>query len=426
MGHTIRIGGGTTPEFESVQRLFQQQMQTLAEENAQLCVYHRGEKVVDLWGSVQDDADFGPDSLVNVFSSGKSLEAIAIASLVDRGLLDYDSRVSNYWPEFNGSGKEDVTVADVMRHEAGLASFDTSIDMDDLLPENIKANRVGSVIERQDRRFRNPDAGKREYHAMTRGWIANELFRRVDPQGRTIGEFIGQDISGPLAADVAIGLDETQLPRVKKITPLGIGAHILASLRPKFLGRKVLHSFFQLMARMLRILLSIRKGAGASTTPPVRGMARIEFFNEPGMRRGETPSANAHCSARGLARVAAMMAAKGRLDGVQCLGENAWQALHDKPIPAQMGGVMPTRFTQGGVDQFLPCEKGSPLMERAFNNGREGFYGWMGLGGSIFQWHPQLDIGFAFVPTSLHMLDFLNERGKVFQKEILRCAAQAR
>jgi hypothetical protein len=86
-----------------------------------------------------------------------------------------------------------------------------------------------------------------------------------------------------------------------------------------------------------------------------------------------------------------------------------------------MGGLFKTRFTQGGVDQFLPCDSGSSQLERDFNEGREGFYGWMGLGGSIFQWHPEYDIGFGFVPTSLHVLDFLNERGKVYQKEVLTC-----
>jgi hypothetical protein len=89
-----------------------------------------------------------------------------------------------------------------------------------------------------------------------------------------------------------------------------------------------------------------------------------------------------------------------------------------------MGSMMITRFTQGGVDCFMPCTENSTWAERSFNEGREGFYGWMGLGGSIFQWHPGLDIGFAFVPTSLHTLDFLNERGKRYQAELLRCAAR--
>ena len=80
----IQINGIVAPGFESVEKLYEQQMKTMAEQNTQLCVYYRGEKVVDLWASATDDSDFSADSLVNVFSSGKSLEAIAIASLALR------------------------------------------------------------------------------------------------------------------------------------------------------------------------------------------------------------------------------------------------------------------------------------------------------------------------------------------------------
>ena len=205
------INGTTAAGFEPVQQLFEKQMHTLAEENAQLCIYHRGQKVVDLWYSKADGPIFKPDSLVNVFSSGKSLEAIAIASLVGKGLLNYETRVEDVWPEYRGGGKENTRVADVMRHEAGLANFDTAIDVDDLLPENIKANRLGNIIEKQEQHFRSPEVGRREYHAMTRGWIVNEVFRRVDPAGRTIGEYLAEEISGPLDADVMVGLNAEQL-----------------------------------------------------------------------------------------------------------------------------------------------------------------------------------------------------------------------
>ena len=77
--------------------------------------------------------------------------------------------------------------------------------------------------------------------------------------------------------------------------------------------------------------------------------------------------------------------------------------------------------TQGGVNLFYEINAKSTGLERAFNGGRKGFYGWMGLGGSIFQWHPGHEIGFGYVPTSLHVLDFLNERGKTYQTEVLRC-----
>jgi len=124
----IRIHGTVAPGFESVEQLFEYQMRTLAERNAQLCVYYRGEKVVDLCASATGDGTFSANSLVNVFSSGKSLEAIAIAFLVTKGLLSYDAKITQYWPEFGAKGKDGLTVADLMRHEAGLANFDTSID----------------------------------------------------------------------------------------------------------------------------------------------------------------------------------------------------------------------------------------------------------------------------------------------------------
>ena len=332
------INGTTASGFEHVKRLFERQMRNLAEENAQLCVYHRGIKVVDLWCSKTHDPNFGADSLINVFSSGKNLEAIAIASLVGRGLLSYETAICEVWPEYRGGGKEHTRIADLMRHEAGLANFDTAIAVDDLLPENIKANRLGVIIENQNQQFRSPETGPREYHAITRGWIVNEVFRRVDPAGRTLGEYVAEEISGPLNADVVVGLNDAQLQRVSNITPLSIRRHILASFRPKIFGRKVLHNFFQLMARLLKVVLTARKNFSASK-PPIQNMRSVNFFNDERMRRGETPSANTHASARGLAQIAAVMAAGGQLGSVECLSRSAWDLLHKDPQPASMGGA---------------------------------------------------------------------------------------
>jgi CubicO group peptidase (beta-lactamase class C family) len=416
----FQVKGDVAHGFESVKQLFTQQMLTLAEENVQLCVYHRGKKVVDLWASATGDETFAADSLVNIFSSGKSLEAIAVGSLVSLGLLEYDARITQYWPEFGAKGKDGVTVADLMRHEAGLANFDTPLDATDLFTENIKKNAVGQLIEQHGLSYK--PGGKREYHAITRGWIVNELFRRVDPAGRTIGEFLRQEISGPLGADVFVGVQENERQRMFPVKPLGFGYQIWQSLLPRFLGRRVLHNVFQLVARIGKMIPAFIKGGRKSKPPPAFSeMTGLDYFNAHDFGKGETSSANATCSARGLAKVGAMMSAGGKLDGREFLSERAWQALHAKPMEAMMGAVMPTRFTQGGVDCFRPCSPGSPIFERAFNEGREGFYGWMGFGGSIFQWHPEKDISFAFVPTSLHYLDFLNERGKCYQAEVLRC-----
>ena len=118
-----------------------------------------------------------------------------------------------------------------------------------------------------------------------------------------------------------------------------------------------------------------------------------------------------------------MMSLRGRFDGREYLTEEAWYALHAEPVRGRLG-FSTTSFTKGGVNLFIETDASSPRTERDFNEGRAGFYGWMGLGGSIFQWHPEHEIGFGYVPTALHVLDILNERGKAYQAEVLRCVAR--
>jgi CubicO group peptidase (beta-lactamase class C family) len=421
----IRIEGSVAPGFESVKQLYEHNMRTLAEKSTQLCVYHGEEKVVDLWASTTENAEFSPDSLINVFSSGKSLEAIAIASLVGKGLISYDRRITDYWPEFGANGKGELTVAELMRHEAGLPALDSSIAPQDLLTEAIKLNKVGRVIEGHAQKYRKGEGNRREYHAVTRGWIVNELFRRVDPARRTIGEFLREDISGPLEVDVVVGVKEAELHRIKKVAPLGFRFQFLESLKPKFLKRRIEHNIFQILGKVIRLIPAIRNATVRKAPPPFRGMNLITCFNEPIVAMGETPSANANCSARGLAKLAAMMAAGGQWAGTEFLTKEGWRALHDNPLQADMGFVT-TSFTQGGVALFVEPAQKSSKADKALNVGREGFYGWMGLGGSLFQWHPQHKIGFGYVPTSLNILDLVNERGKAYQSEVISCVEKIR
>ena len=240
----MKVEGSVAPGFESVKQLFEDQMHTMAERQAQLCVYHRGERVVDLWADKIGDSNYSADSIVNVFSSGKSLEAIAVAYLVDRGQISYDAKVTEYWPEFGANGKEGITVADVMRHEAGMANFDSQVDMEELFTDKLKQNSMGRIIEQHGLNYDGAGGGKREYHGLTRGWIINEVFRRAEPSGRTIGEFLRDEISGPLNADVIVGVREEQMSKRIQVKALGLGKHLLYSLVPRILGRKVVHSFF--------------------------------------------------------------------------------------------------------------------------------------------------------------------------------------
>ena len=420
------INGTVAAGFEPIRSLYEQNMRNLLERNTQLCIYFEGQKVVDLWGSAIDDESFWADSMANAFSSGKSLEAIAMASLVSQGLLSYLDKVVVHWPEFGGQGKGETTIADLLRHEGGMAFFDKAIDPNDLLAANLKNNRVGRLIENHDQKFR-PSGKRREYHALTRGWILNEVFRRVDLQNRTIGEYLRQELSVPLSADVLIGLEESELERRSPVSVPKTWRLLIESLKPKLLNRKIERNLLQILALGFSFLRS-----GRDSSMPTWEALRlnrqvfagqqgiINAFNSTEVAMGETPSANTHASARGLARLAAMMADKGSFEGKEFISTTAWEALHAEVTEADMRFIS-TRFTQGGVASFTKVSNPSSPLELELNNGREGFFGWMGLGGSLFQWHPEFRIGFGYVPTSLNVLDIVNERGKAYQAEMLKC-----
>ncbi len=308
------IDGEVAPGFEPVRQLYEHNMRTLTEANTQLCVYVDGKMVVDLWGSAVGDDAFSPDSLAGVFSSSKSFESIALAWLLDRGLIGYDHRITEYWPEFGGAGKENTTVADLMRHEAGLAAFNVAIDPADLLAENIKQNSVGAIIENHPQRYRKGTGKRREYHAVTRGWIANEIFRRVDPEGRTIGEFIRQELANPLGAGVILGVREDELGRIAPLSVPSLFGNLMESLKPRGLGRRLEWNFFD-FCRVVGEQFSTALDNSVGMNPPmIEGLtlSNIEFFADPLITRGESPSVNVQCSARGLAIVSAMLANHGQ------------------------------------------------------------------------------------------------------------------
>ena len=221
--------------------------------------------VVDLCGRQTTCDNFNADSLVNVFSSTKSLTAICVATLVEKGLLNYSDKISHHWPEFgNGDAtKEVLTVADVLRHRAGLAVFHETLKLVDLLRENIKKNAVGRIVEKEPIIF-PPGNSKTQYHDLTRGWILNEIFRRVDPAGRTIGECLAEEVAGPLKSDCYIGVPYENLGRVSPITCQGLKTVVGRSMVPKMFGRESAMGARDLM-RMMNIF---RNELTDSEVPP--------------------------------------------------------------------------------------------------------------------------------------------------------------
>ena len=245
-----------------------------------------------------------------------------------------------------------------------------------------------------------------------------------------MGQFLREEISEPMGLDVFIGLKDSQLSRVYNVTPLGIGFQLWQSFIPKKAGRKIEFNLLQLFSRICFLITRMRKRASAGRAAPLANTKTFSLFDSPELNKGETPSAGAKCSARGLAKLAAVMANEGRFKQHQILGPRAHAALHAKPIKRPMT-IMQTTFTQGGLAHFTtPNTSASDGLDRRphdmhfdtpLNQGRQGFYGWFGLGGSIFQWHPKYKIGFAYIPTSLNILDVVNERGKCYQAAVVSC-----
>ncbi len=358
-----RVEGTVSEGYEPVREAFVKLYDQGREDCSQLCAYVGGRRVVDLWGSADGDDSYDGDTLHTIFSSTKSLTAIAVACLVDRGLLDYGEKICTYWPEFGKKGKEEVRLVDVLRHEAGIAWLNHTFEPEDLLAENIKEkNSVGKVLEEVELRFPPEEMGtKREYHGVTRGWILNEVFSRADPQGRTVGQFVREEVSGPLGADFNIGATKEELERYKQLTSFGVGKVLLHSFLPSFVSSKVEVGVGEMM-RMANIMrkLGARKGEpktppNVSTIPEKPKMEQLaSLMDDPRMRSGEMPSANGGASARGLARVGACVAAGGQLDGVRILSEEAVAKMHSGVTAAKDAGLLGivTDMTQGGLGVY--------------------------------------------------------------------------
>ena len=286
---TTAIQGAVAPGFEGVRAAFAANFElegSYQEVGAAIAVFHRGVKVVDLWGGYADRARTRPwtgDTLINVWSATKGLTAAAIARLVDQGRLSYDDRVSKVWPGFAAAGKGEITVAQVMSHQAGLAGFIEPTTIEDQFDWD---GCVGK-LERQTPAWTPGEATS--YHAMTYGWLAGEIVRRVD--GRSLGRFVREEICEPLGADIFVGLPGALAPRVAEL-----------------LGPKVAPDPAATAALSPAALMALSNPAQDPEAP-----------NRAAWRAAEIPAANGQASALGLARLYAALGAGGTLDGVSIL-----------------------------------------------------------------------------------------------------------
>ena len=232
--------GVVAPEWQPVREAFEENFALDYELGAQLSVYDGEEMVVNLSGKSSKQSkksNYTDETLQNIFSSGKNLEAVCIAVLVDRGVVSYDDLVIKHWPEFGKHGKHDVTIADVLRHEGGVPFFADPFHINDGKKDTklVKAHFEDiSNLERVIENSANYDIhSKRHYHASTRGWILSGIIRRADSQGRPLGQFMRDEVCRPLSLNIYCGMSRSvqkqfDFADIQDISPSYLMTHLVA------------------------------------------------------------------------------------------------------------------------------------------------------------------------------------------------------
>jgi CubicO group peptidase (beta-lactamase class C family) len=296
----IVIQGFVQDDFRPVAEQLAKQLAGVGAGGAAVCVYHRGERVVDIWaGAKSPSVDWASDTVALSFSTTKGVMATIVHALVDRGLLDYDDPVAKYWPEFAQGGKENITVRQILSHQAGLYPIRSLIDhADRMLDWDYMANALAAATP-------GSELGHPGYHGITYGWLVGELIRRVTKL--SLKDAIRTLLVEPLALDgVFLGAPAEERGRLADL--------IKPTFKPPTFWTKVRGWALRVVARMFGLDPALAKEA------LLPHGSREMYFSER-MLDAEVPAMNGVFTARSLARMYAMLAGGGRLEGKRFLSE---------------------------------------------------------------------------------------------------------
>ncbi|MEM6581399.1 MAG: serine hydrolase domain-containing protein [Pseudomonadota bacterium] len=209
---SLHVAGNSNPNFRLVEEAFLKNFEQGQELGAAVCVYHKGDKVVDLWAGSRDADQSQPwseDTIVNVWSTTKGAAAACVAKLVEAGQLDYSAPVSTYWPEFGVAGKQDITIAQLFSHQSGVCGLSEPVSHDQMYDIETVTAMLASETPMWEPGTRSG------YHAISIGYFAEGLFQRV--VGESVGEFFNRRIAEPLDLEFYMGLPEEHEHRVAEL-----------------------------------------------------------------------------------------------------------------------------------------------------------------------------------------------------------------
>jgi len=385
--------GFVAPGFESVFDTFRDNFRHRGELGGAVAVYRGDECLVDLWGGVADrhsGISWQRDTAVLIFSATKGMTGLTLALAHSRGLFDYDEPVARYWPEFAQQGKENITVRQLLCHQAGLAVIDEVLTLDILADRD----RRDAVLAKQRPAWTPGE--HHGYHTTSFGFYAAALMRRCDTQGRGVAAYFADEIARPLGIDFWIGLPHN-FPRSR-----------IASIhsRPPW----TMPDFRALPFAMMWSALNPKSLTMRSFRNPE--VKRVTDLNSPMFWHLEHPSTIGIGEVRAVARAYAEFASGGaKLE----INRGTLNAIETVATPRA-----------GTFDLVLRMERNlSPGFAKPTSRHKFGLsnraYGAAGLGGSFGFADPDLGIGFAYAPNRLgvHIAD--DPREKALRDAVYRC-----
>jgi CubicO group peptidase (beta-lactamase class C family) len=348
----IPLGGTCRPRFEPLRELLAAKLELGEELGASVAVNIDGEMVVDLWGGWTDETRTTPwteNTIANVFSTTKTMTALAALELVDRGELDLDANVARYWPDFAANGKAKVKVRHLLSHTSGVSGWEQPVTLDDLYDWD----KSTSLLAAQAPWWEPGTASG--YHALTYGHLIGEVIRRIT--GQRLGEFFAAHIARPLGADFHIGLPMSEFHRVTKVVPPP-----LSDAPPPFDPTQ----------------LDPKSVAFKTWTNPTMGP---DYHLTEGWPRADIGAANGHGNARSLARIQSAVACGGKVDDMRLLSPQTIDQIFE--------------VQSNGIDLVIGAPFKFGIGYGLFPGGR--VCGWGGTGGSTVIVDVDRHITFAYV-----------------------------
>jgi CubicO group peptidase (beta-lactamase class C family) len=322
-----------------------------------------GELVVDVWAGHADRAETVPwrqDTIVNFFSCTKTLTALAALIAIDRGLVDAFAPVAKYWPEFADNGKQDIEVRHLLSHTSGVSGWEAPFSIEDIYDWEKATSRLARQVPWW------PPGTASGYHAVNYGHLIGEVIRRAT--GKTLKEFVRDEIAQPLGADVQIGARHEDYHRIAELIP---PPPLDLPLDAMPVDHPMLKTF-------------------ASFPPDANG---AEIAASEGWRRADIGGANGHGNARGLARALSPISLGGTAKGVQLLSPDTIDMIFEEQSNGpDMVLMIPLRF---GIGFGLPCPASVPAIPD------ERICFWGGWGGSMAVMDPDRRATLTYVMNKM-------------------------